>query len=356
MANRELIEIIEEGVEGWNTWRRRNPQIRLDFTEAYLNETNLRGADLREAKLRGADLSEADLSGADLRRADLKEAHLSSAHLLGTNLREADLHRADLREARLFETYLLGADLSGADLCLADLRRANLTEANFFDANFDRVELLETLLTNVDLSMVKNLETCRHRGPSIIDHRTIAKSGRLPLSFLRGCGLPNIFIDNIPALFLNNPIEFYSCFISYSSKDQDFAERLHADLQNKGVRCWFAPEDMKIGDKLRPTIDQSIRLHEKLLLILSETSVTSQWVEQEVETALERERKENRPVLFPVRIDDTVMEVTDGWPSLIRNTRHIGDFRNWKDHDPYKKAFDRLLRDLKTPGPTKEKK
>jgi hypothetical protein len=53
-------------------------------------------------------------------------------------------------------------------------------------------------------------------------------------------------INYLPSL-LNQPIQFYSCFISYSSKDQKFADRLHADLQNKGVRCWFAPHDMAIG-------------------------------------------------------------------------------------------------------------
>jgi hypothetical protein len=36
-----------------------------------------------------------------------------------------------------------------------------------------------------------------------------------------------------------------------------------------------------------------------------------------------------------------------GSPPLIRNTRNIGDFRRWKTHDVYQKAFDRLLRDLK---------
>ena len=39
-------------------------------------------------------------------------------------------------------------------------------------------------------------------------------------------------------------------FISYSTKDQDFDERLHTDLQDKGVRCWFAPEDVQGGKKL----------------------------------------------------------------------------------------------------------
>ncbi len=131
-----------------------------------------------------------------------------------------------------------------------------------------------------------------------------------------------------------------------SSKDQRFTERLHADLQSRGVRCWFGPEDLKIGDKLRPLIDESIYVYDKLLLVLSAHSVASQWVEQEVETALERESKEKRAVLFPIRLDNTVMELAGGWPALIRNTRHIADFTRWKQHNDYQMAFDRLLRDL----------
>jgi TIR domain len=118
-------------------------------------------------------------------------------------------------------------------------------------------------------------------------------------------------------------------------------------LQNHGVRCWFAPHDLKIGDKIRSRIDESIRLYDKLLLVLSEHSVASQWVEQEVETALEKEHKEQRTVLFPIRLDNTIMETNGGWPALIRNTRNIGDFTCWKDYDAYQKGFERLLRDLK---------
>jgi len=50
-------------------------------------------------------------------------------------------------------------------------------------------------------------------------------------------------------------------------------------------------------------IDQNIRIHDKLLLILSENSVNSQWVEQEVESTLEKERQESHLVLFPIRLD-----------------------------------------------------
>jgi hypothetical protein len=144
-----------------------------------------------------------------------------------------------------------------------------------------------------------------------------------------------------------NPIEYYSCFISYSTKDQDFANRLHADLQSQGVRCWVATEDLKIGDPFRQRIDDAIRFHEKLLVILSMHSVRSDWVREEVESCLERERREKRTVLFPLRLDDAVMDTDEAWAASIRRQRHIGDFRKWKDHAAYQKAFERLMRDLK---------
>jgi TIR domain len=139
----------------------------------------------------------------------------------------------------------------------------------------------------------------------------------------------------------------YSCFISYSSKDQDFAERLHADLQNKGVRCWFAPHDLPIGAKTWDAIDEAIKLRDKLLLILSQNSIASDWVEDEVNKAFAEERDRKQLVLFPVRIDDAVMETSEPWARKLRAQRNIGDFQKWKDHDAYQKGLERLLRDLK---------
>ena len=74
--------------------------------------------------------------------------------------------------------------------------------------------------------------------------------------------------------------------------------------------------------------------------------IRGSWVEG-VEAALEKERKQNKLVLFPIRLDDTVMETDQAWAASLRRTRHIGDFRAWKDHDAYQKSFERLLRDLK---------
>ena len=352
-----------------------------DLSRTDLSEANLAGANLSGANLSGADLFGANLSGANLRRADLSEAdlrraNLSRAYLLRANLNwadlseayifEADLSGADLRgadlidaylsEAYIFEADLSGADLSGAILVKADLRGVNLSgallrgayliEADLIGANLSVADAGWTVFGNVDLSVAKGLDTVRHGGPSTIGIDTIYRSrGNIPDVFLRGAGVPDSFIEYIASL-VGRPIQFYSCFISYSSKDQDAADRLHADLQSKGIRCWFAPEDMKIGDRIRQRIDEAIRLYDKLLLILSEHSMDSDWVEKEVETAFEEERRRKRTVLFPIRLDDLVMETDQAWAADIRRTRHIGDFRRWKDHDAYQEAFARLVRDL----------
>ncbi len=191
------------------------------------------------------------------------------------------------------------------------------------------------------------METIEHRGPSPLSINTLYLSeGAIPESFLKGTGAPDTFIEYLRSL-VGKPIDYYSCFISYSSKDHAFAERLYADLQTKGVRCWFAPEDLKWGERIRAGIDEAIRLHDKLLLILSKHSVASGWVEREVKTALARERKEKRTVLFPVRVDKAVFESPFDWATEIRHERNIGNFSSWKNHDTYQKAFERLLHDLK---------
>ncbi len=154
--------------------------------------------------------------------------------------------------------------------------------------------------------------------------------------------------DAMPSLPSPDPTsQYHPCFISYSHKDDAFAQKLYADLKQHGVDCWIATENIKIGDKLRPTIDRSIRTQDKLLLILSGHSINSDWVEQEVEAAFEEESKHKKAKLFPVRLDETVMETEQAWAATIRRTRLIGDFSRWKDHDAYQQTFERLLRDLK---------
>jgi uncharacterized protein YjbI with pentapeptide repeats len=379
MAKKRHLAALKKGIEAWNEWRLQNPKTKPDLSKAYLGGANLRrailgGADLDEADLGSANLAGTDLAGANLRgtwlrwadlcgatlvganldQAKLVEAKLMEANLIGATFFDADLGRANLRKANLAGAHLNGAnlreaELSGADLGRADLRRANLSGAKLDGADLTASLMVDTVVGALDLSVANGLETVKHEGPSTVGIDTIYRSkGQIPEVFLRGAGVPENFIVYMKSLAgVPSAFEYYSCFVSYSTKDQEFADLLHAQLQSKGTRVWLATEDLKIGDKFRVKIDEAIRLYDKLLLVLSKDSVKSLWVEAEVEAAFEKERKQGRTGLFPIRLDDAVMETEEAWAAEIRRTRHIGDFRRWKNHDDYKKAFERLMRDLK---------
>jgi hypothetical protein len=268
----------------------------------------------------------------------------------------ADVAGADLSEASFNRANFSGADLTATHLVWTMFRGGLFTGANFSDAL-----LLGTIFAEVDLSRAKGLDAVQHRGPSTIGLDTIyASKGEIPERFLRNAGVSENFVAYMKSL-TGTALDLYSCFISYSTKDQDFAERLHADLQAKRVRCWFAPHDVKGGRKLHEQIDEAIHLNDRLLLILSEYSINSEWVKREIRRAREKERRENRQVLFPIRL--VTFEKLKSWELIdpatgedLANTVReyfIPDFSSWKDHDSYhsyQSAFQRLLRDLKAEG------
>ena len=182
-------------------------------------------------------------------------------------------------------------------------------------------------------------------------------NGKIPEVFLRGCGVPEPHIEYLPSLLgAMQPIQFYSCFISYSSKDEDFARRLHERMRAEGLRVWFAPKDMKGGEKIPEQIERAIQMHDRLLLVLSERSIQSEWVQQELRRARRAEIAEQRRKLFPIRLVD--FEALQDWEcpdsrtgsDLAEEVRQyfIPDFSRWKEHDAFDREFARLLRDLKS--------
>src|SRR6202050_4584429 len=376
MANPEHLAKLKEGVRAWNEFQvKRAAEFFETLNVNYrgprshdwmVRSADLSGADLSEADLRTALLVHVDLSGANLARADiaggnlqgpnLSGANLTEAHIFGGNLHGINRSGADLNEADLSETDISGeADLSEANFRGAQLTDANLTDAELLGSTFHEAKVGDTIFGRNDLSCVKGLEEVHHAHPSIIVIDTILLSkGNIPEKFLRGCGVPDEFIIFAKSL-ATSPIQFYSCFISYSTKDQPFADRLYADLQNKGVRCWFAPHDIHSGKKLHEQIDEAIRLHDKLLLILSPHSMESEWVKTEIAKAHKRELRDQRRVLFPIRLAS--FETLRDWECFDADTGKdsareireyfIPDFSHWKNHDSYQEALQRLISDLK---------
>ncbi|HEV2800380.1 MAG TPA: TIR domain-containing protein [Pyrinomonadaceae bacterium] len=316
-SNETHIEILKQGVASWNHWREKN------FTV--------------EPNLTGADLSGFMLVGADLRKTTLAKASLSEANLGEVNLSRANLTGANLSKSNLVDAIFTGAVLRNADLSEAVIGR--------------------TTFSNNDLSTVKGLKTVRHIGPSNISIDSLYKSGgKIPDAFLIGCGLPDSIISNLPALISSQqPIQFYSCFISYSHKDEEFARHLYARLRDAHIRVWFAPEEIRGGEKLYEQIDRAIQIHDRLLVILSNSSLQSKWMFDEIRRARQVEIKQKQRKVFPIRLVDmdTILEWEcfdpDSGKDLAVEIREyfIPDFSNWKDPEAFEAAFDRLFKSLK---------
>lgn len=387
MANLDHIAILSRGVDYWNKWRKANPTIipdlsEFDLSQACLNQvnfnkSNLISANIRQAELNGADLSESILNKCDFYGATLIRADLSKTYLTGADFSETDLRQASLYKTTLIKTEFSYANLRDTDIRSSDFGLTNLVETDLEGADLSGSGMASAVLANIDFQNVKGLETITHRAPSTVGIDTIRKSnGKIPIEFLRGCGLTDIDIEyaklstrglgakevtdiiyRIHDLYRGGgSIMFYSLFISYSSMDKNFAEKLHDDLQSSGIRCWFAPHDIQSGRKIYEQIDTAIKYHDRLLLILSHDSMNSEWVKTEIANARAKESEQKRQVLFPIRLVD--FETIRKWKCFDADTGKdtareireyfIPDFSNWQDEYAYQEVFSLLVRDLKT--------
>lgn len=319
MANPEHVAKLREGWAAWNAWRQENHET-----------PDLSGIELVGNSLNHYKLSGTNFSAARLHRVTVTSGFMDACSFDGANIVEATF-RATTLDKSTFRKAAIAFSLF--DWCRLD-------ESDFTDAT-----LVLNTFGAASLKNVRGLDSLKNSRVNSVGIDTFFNSGGLPANFLRAAAAPEEFITYAASL-VGTAIEYYSCFLSYSSKDEVFARRLYADLQAKNIRTWFAPEDLKIGDRFRPRIDEAIRFHDKLVLVLSTSSVASDWVETEVESALEREQHEGKDVLFPIAIDDDGFGSQQAWARDIRRKRHIGDFR----HD-YAAAFDRLVRDLKKSTP-----
>ena len=211
--------------------------------------------------------------------------------------------------------------------------------------NFERTTVGRTLFGSVNLSSCSGLDSVVHLAPSTIGVDSIIRSkGRIPEIFLRGVGLPDEWITYIPSL-VGDGIQFFSCFISYSSLDKPFAVRLHDALQSRGIRCWFDEKQLLPGHDISRELERGIHLWDKFLLCASENSLTSWWVEDEIKITLEKERalrkERGKPVhkLIPLNLDGYMF--TGEWDlGILANeirSRVAANFQGWETN---KQNFD----------------
>ena len=352
MANQKHLKQLDQGVTAWNTWRKKYPDVRPDLSHVALSFVDLSRADLSRTDLSYAQLGSAILSNANLRDAHLNGANLGGADLSGADLNHTSLGYADLSRANLSGASLSNADLSRANLSFADLSRANLTSANLTSANLHRAYLNETNLSSADLSFADLSSADLSRSIVDINSVLLPTDEHSRLHFLRGIGFTDTQIELLPSLLTARLVPYSSLFISYASQDEVIAQRLHADLRENDVPCWFAPHDLQPGHYFRDRIDHAIHAQDKVLLLLSEHCVESSWVRSEVELALAREIAQDYTLLFPLRLDQAVMQASKDWAIRLRESRYIGDLTGWQNHSAYQEAFATLLQNLKVTKPS----
>ncbi len=172
--------------------------------------------------------------------------------------------------------------------------------------------------------------------------------------------MPETFIEYMRSLVVS-PIEFYSCFISYSHEDKLFARRLHDTLQGRGIRCWLDEKQMLPGDHIRDQVDRGIRLWDKVLLCCSRHSLSSFWVDEETGKAFEKEerlwkeRKQRVLALIPLDLDGYLFQWESGNASRVRE-RKAPDFTEWgQDPQKFEAQMDNVIRALRTDDGSREK-
>lgn len=140
------------------------------------------------------------------------------------------------------------------------------------------------------------------------------------------------------ALPANQPTEEQkvpSAFISYSSQDSKFAERLATDLKKRELGVWFDRWEIRVGDSLTEKIGRGIRENDYLIVVLSPHSVASEWVRKELSEAMQREIKEKRVVVLPVLLKSCEL------PAFLPDKKYA-DFRR-----SYEEGLAELVRGIK---------
>lgn len=89
-------------------------------------------------------------------------------------------------------------------------------------------------------------------------------------------------------------------FISYSTADAEFVEKLSADLQRSGLSPWVAAKELNVGDSLLEIIENAITVADYFVVVLSPEAVASRWVSVELETALLGEIQSQRTKVLPI--------------------------------------------------------
>lgn len=124
----------------------------------------------------------------------------------------------------------------------------------------------------------------------------------------------------------------FDVFISYSSRQKNIADAICHVLEEHNIKCWIAPRDIPVGEKYAAVITRAIKDSKLVVLVFSEISAVSPWVESEINIAFS-----NRKPILPYKVDDANLSDYDEFYLMLNN-------RHWIESVPdFRSRFDELL-------------
>ncbi len=116
-----------------------------------------------------------------------------------------------------------------------------------------------------------------------------------------------------------------------------------------GVTCWYSDVGLLTGEEYPDKIMGAIRDSDRVIVVLSKNSLKSAWVSREVKLALEKEQKLNQPVIYPIKLDETITQSKIPWVKELFSRKHFSNFTNYARGDKYRPSLMLLLSSLEMP-------
>lgn len=122
-------------------------------------------------------------------------------------------------------------------------------------------------------------------------------------------------------------------FISYSSKDYWFVSQIRDAIEKAGIRCWMAPRDIPHGTNYAHIIEVAIQNAQRFIILLSNSSIWSVWVEKELQRAIHHFQHESSSKIVAVwlenqfELDNTPMAYPIEGVQIIGQLKSVEDYR-----------------------------
>jgi hypothetical protein len=130
--------------------------------------------------------------------------------------------------------------------------------------------------------------------------------------------------------------ETINVFVSYSSEDRDFADKLVEAISKDQTSIFYDKYNINVGDIIPGKISDAIRNSQFFICMLSPGAIESQWVKAEWSAAIMRALSKGDPIIVPLLYKHCEI------PSLLSPMKYIDFTDPGKFEDGINQLRDRI--------------